>query len=484
MRTTIMDNLVGYVVFPASNYLMNRKGIIGQYREFTRSEWFREDVLRHVQFKKLSATLEQAARHVPFYRERFRKLGLQPGDIRSLDDIRLIPALTRSDLMDAYREMVDERFAASIPVAEGAGRPSGEPIPLSRFRRHKLVRNTSSGSTGAPTVFFEDGSRTSMNWACEMRLKKWFGIGPGAREARMARLATAYLPDSRSLNVRKHLWHQLILPGTNLAEEEFALCIEKMRAFRPRVLWGYTSALTGLADYVRRNKIDTAAIPLQLAISWAAPLYGHEERLLRETFGCGISNIYGAREVGHIAALCPAGGLHVNQEYLLVESEPASAGAAHPGELLVTTLDATPMPFIRYRMGDVAEVAPAGCGCGRQLQLLKNLLGRTGEIFHTKSGRMISPNFWCRVFMSSEHADRIRRFQVVYTREKNLRIAIQRGDGYDEGTEWYIRSAVADNFTPDTELAIVYVDRIEPTVSGKYLMVINEAKQQEATWNR
>jgi phenylacetate-CoA ligase len=143
------------------------------------------------------------------------------------------------------------------------------------------------------------------------------------------------------------------------------------------------------------------------------------------------------------------------------------------------------MPFIRYRMGDVGEVVSADCGCGRRLQLLKNLLGRTGEIFFTKSGRMISPNFWCRVFMSASHADRVKRFQVVYTREKNLRISIQRGDAYNAGTEQYIRSMIEENFTPDTSLEIRYVDRIEPTVSGKYLMVVNEAERQgEAPWNQ
>jgi phenylacetate-CoA ligase len=193
-------------------------------------------------------------------------------------------------------------------------------------------------------------------------------------------------------------------------------------------------------------------------------------------FNCGVTNIYGAREVGHIAALCPAGGLHVNQENLLVESTTDSAHQGTPGELLVTTLDATPMPFIRYQMGDIAEVAPSDCSCGRQLHLLKNLLGRTGEIFQSKAGRMISPNFWCRVFMSGAHAGQIRRFQVIYTRERDLRIIIEKADTYTESTEQYLKTTIADNFSPDTSLEIEYVDRIAPSVSGKYQMVVNEAK--------
>ena len=76
------------------------------------------------------------------------------------------------------------------------------------------------------------------------------------------------------------------------------------------------------------------------------------------------------------------------------------------------------MPFIRYRMGDIGDVKPSRCQCGRTLQVIENLLGRTGEIFITKDGRMISPNFWCRTFMSGKVSGAIRRFQVVYTRTK------------------------------------------------------------------
>ena len=267
--------------------------------------------------------------------------------------------------------MVDDRCQFLVPFAEAAKRAPGEPVPLAAFRRDKLVRNTSSGSTGSPTIFYENGSRSALNWAYEMRVKQWYGIGPGAKEARMARLSTAYMPDSWSLAIRKNLWHQLVLPGTNLSDDDYELSVGKIAKFRPRVLWGYTSALTGLADYIRRRGIPASSFALELLVSWAAPLYEHEDEVLRNAFRCPVTNIYGAREVGHIAARCPHGSFHINQENLLVESEQGEAGTTVPGEILVTTLDACPMPFIRYRMGDLGKVAGPDCLCGRKLQLLK-----------------------------------------------------------------------------------------------------------------
>jgi hypothetical protein len=107
---------------------------------------------------------------------------------------------------------------------------------------------------------------------------------------------------------------------------------------------------------------------------------------------------------------------------------------------------------------------------------LSSLIGRTGETFIAKEGRMISPNFWCRVFMSDRFAGQIRRFQVVYTKERNLRVLIVKGPGYSAEAEKYIKDTVGANFSPDTRLDFEYVSEIRPRVSGKYQMVVNEAK--------
>ncbi len=470
------DYLVRHFLFPFSNYLFNRRNILKNYECFHKSEYSPQDVLRKIQSEKLKIVIRHCYDNIPYYRKLFDDISLYPSDIKRLEDIRNIPPLTRQDVIQNHRDLVDTRLRSSIPVAESSNRGPGEPVPFGRFKKHKLVRNTSSGSTGAPTVFFEDGSRTALNWAYELRLKKWYGIEPGAREARMARLSTAFLPESGSLRLRQIIWNQMILPGTNLTDKDYAFSIERIRRFRPITIWGYTSALTGLADYIKRKGEDFSPRTLRLTIAWAAPLYQHEKELLEEVFRCPATNIYSAREVGHIAAMCPAGSFHINQENLIVEKETEENSNHGNGELLVTNLDLSPMPFLRYRMGDIGAVGTNRCDCGRSLQILTHLLGRTGEIFIAKDGRMISPNFWCRVFMSDRHAGQIRRFQVIYTKEKNLRIVLVKGNGYADETEQYLREMIRLNFSPNTRLELEYVSEIRPHISGKYQMVVNEAK--------
>ena len=476
----VNDLVVGNITFPFTNYTMNRRGVLRHYHELRKSERYPQEQLQEMQLRKFRELVKYAGKQCPFYTARFKEAGLLPEDIRTLEDVKKIPPLTRKEVMDHCRELLDTRFWPSIPFADQSTRGPGQPASFARFRKHKLVKNTSSGSTGAPVTFYEDGAITGRNWALELRLKDWFGHKPGVREARLVRISTDYLPNSKTLLARKRLWHQLILPGVNLTDPDYALSVEKIKEFRPKVLWGFTSALTGLADYIRRANPDMASWRPELAISWAAPLYEHEKALLSSVFHCAQTNIYGSREVGHIAFFCPEGSLHINQEDLLVESQRDNGESAsdHPGEIIVTTLDRSPMPFIRYRMGDIGEVAPGNCACGRSLLVIKNFLGRTGEVFYTRDGRMISPNFWMRTFMVGRQSQTIERWQVVYRKDRSIHLRIVPRPNFTPETEADIRRHLEKNLSTVTPVDFEYVSKIEKHSSGKEMLIINESNQR------
>ena len=473
MMRRFEELVVGNIFFPMTSAMYNRKKILSRFREMRKSEFYPPERLGQIQLERLQELARYAYRWIPFYRKRFEDAGIRPEDIRTLRDLERLPPTTRQDVIEDHHDMVDSRLRPGALRADAAGRAVGAPIPFAAFRKERLVRNTSSGSTGAPTVFYEDGARTALNWAHELRLRSWFGVNPGAREARMARIATDYMPGAMDLRMRRVLWNQLILRGVNLGPEDYRASYEKLKEFRPRVLWGFTSALAGLAGFIREEKLDPDPIRPEVVITWAAPLYEHEERTLREVLGCQVTNIYGAREVGHVALRCPAGNYHINEENLIVEEEGSSGGGSNGGELLVTTLDVTIMPFLRYRMGDLGRLARKECACGRTLLQLEEIKGRTGEIFRTPDGRMISPNFWCRTFMNPNLGGKIVRFQVIYKREDEIEILIVRGSEYDEATKRELEKFLSANFSEQLKVYITHVDEILPQVSGKYQMVVN-----------
>jgi phenylacetate-CoA ligase len=136
------------------------------------------------------------------------------------------------------------------------------------------------------------------------------------------------------------------------------------------------------------------------------------------------------------------------------------------------------MPFIRYRLGDIGRPAPSDCACGRRLSVLKDFLGRTGEIFTTKDGRMIAPNFWCRFFMVDGQSQFVERFQVVYRKSDEVDIRIVKKPGFSEQTEADMLRILRKNFSDEIHFHFNYVPKIEPQISGKYQMVVNECRGQ------
>ncbi len=447
-----------------------------QYRQLRKTQYASEDELEEIQRSRARAVLQYAGEWVPYYRRLFKSIGFNPRDFRRLEDLRRIPPLGRSELAEHRLELIDVRWRRAAERADRAGRAPGTPLSFAFLRGKQLVMNTSSGSTGAPVAFYENGSITAANWANELRLRGWFGVPPGAREARMARVSADYFKRSGTASLSRRLWNQLPLPGISLTEADYAYCAGELARFQPKVLWGFTSALTGLSEYLSRHPEAAPKTMPELAVTWAAPLFDYERKTLEDALNCPVTNVYGTRETGHIAAYCERRSLHVNQESLYVET----AGTEHFEELLATTLTPTPMPFIRYRTGDLAMLSSSRCECGRALQVITKFIGRTGETYVTRDGRMIAPNFWCRTFMDPKLGSAIRRFQVVYRPGDKILIRIVRGPAFTLETEAYLRSTVTRNLFSSASVDFQYPDRIDAQLSGKYQMVINEMEVKNA----
>ena len=475
---SLRRHVTGNLLFPASNYLLNRRHILGTYRRSRQAQWYAQEQLREIQLVKLRQLLHYAQTSVPFYRQRFAQLGLRAEDIHSLEDLRHIPPLSRGDVIEHGKEMVDECWASSVAAAEQRPPSSlGAPISFARFKKHKLVKCSSSGSSGEPVVYYEHGSKSAVSWAFELLLKSWHDIDPGMTESRFVRLSKDYLPNSATARLRRMMWRQWILPGLSLSAREYDACLSAMLKFRPHVLWGFVSAMTGLAEYIRENRISLRSYRPDLIVGWAEPTYDHQQQLLTDVFQCRVTSLYSCHEVGHIAAQCPAGRFRVNQEHLLVETEPAllQEPASQLGEVLVTSLYETPMPFIRYRLGDVAELGTHSCPCGRNLQTLSNLAGRSSEIFTTKRGRMVAPNFWCHLLRREPQGSFIRQFQVVYRKDGGIRLNLIAHNGLPEATESHLRNLIAQGLEGETNVEFAYVAEIPRLSSGKAQLVVREA---------
>jgi phenylacetate-CoA ligase len=155
--------------------------------------------------------------------------------------------------------------------------------------------------------------------------------------------------------------------------------VDFVRRRRPALLDGYAEAFNVVASLLASKEID--GLQAGAIISSAQTLPPETRALVERQFGCRVFDKYGAREFSGIAHECEAhAGYHVNAESYLVEvvrdGRPAAPGEV--GEVVITDLNNYCMPFIRYRIGDLAVAMDdrVACACGRGLPMIEVVIGR------------------------------------------------------------------------------------------------------------
>jgi phenylacetate-CoA ligase len=321
--------------------------------------------IRGIQERKLRAMVTHACRNVPFYRELYRKAGIQPGSFRSLDDLPRLPLTAKSDYID---RPLSDLLANGISPSE-------------------CRSSSSSGSSGAPlTAYWLLQDRVSMNLSWK---RAYLASGMKPRDRIAAFIGRQHVePKSR--------WHERLgfFPRLEISSWlDPPEWVDILRASRPQVISGYVMTLRLLADFLSDNEI-TAVRP-RLLFHTSAILDDASRSLFSRVFACPVIDLYGSEEAGCIAWECPAcAGYHVAADMLIVEvlkdGRPAQPG--EQGEVVITNLHSRAMPFIRYRQGDMVTVSPNRPRCGSPFPLITRIEGRIEDFLVLKNGRRMPPH--------------------------------------------------------------------------------------------
>ncbi len=144
-------------------------------------------------------------------------------------------------------------------------------------------------------------------------------------------------------------------------------------------------------------------------------------------FSVPVVDTYSAQEFGIIACQCPiTNGLHVNDEFLIVELINDTGDVCRPGEvgrIIITDLRNYATPLIRYDIGDYAESGSAVCSCGRSSQVLTKILGRQRNLLRLPDGRKCWPRLG-HLFREFEKHLAVKQFQVRQTKCDSLEVRV------------------------------------------------------------
>ena len=413
----------------------------------------REELLTR-QWEKLRKVVKAAYESCPYYTELLDGVGLKPEDVRTPEDYAKIPFLTKAVIRKRGKDM----------LARGA-----DPA--------KLVEAGTAGTTDMPVKFYRTKQVGQEKWAQTASFNRWYGWDVGDPVAFLWGAAMdIYAPVSLRGKIRKFLINQdVLLPTVPLTEQELDRHWKTLERFQPRVVQGYPVPLYLLARHVKVAGGRLNLPSLKAVVATAEPLYEYQRELAEEMVPCKVYDRYGARETGLISQECVAErALHVNTEgvYLEIIADGRPAKEGETGEVIVTDLHNTTMPFLRYQLGDVAALSARACGCGSGLPIMHSITGRVGDLVVLPSGAMV-PGFWFPARLV-KYAPGVDQLQVIQEEPSRFTIKYVPGAKFSSNDMAKMQEMFEVLFGKESKADFVVVDDIPRDRSGKTRVCISK----------
>jgi phenylacetate-CoA ligase len=440
---------VSSLLFPLHERIKHHDSVAVR-REMERSQWLGAAELAELSGRRLKALLQDVGQHVPYYRELFRAQGFEPAGVTSAADLQALPFLTK----DLIRADTD-----SFRHAHSSG----------------LARFNTGGSSGEPLIFYIGKERVSHDVAAKWRATRWWGVDIGDAEAVVWGSPIELGAQDRLRRWRDLLLRTRLLPAFEMSEAKLDGFVAALRRQRPKMLFGYPSALTHIAQHAEKRGIAMDDLGIKVAFVTSERLYDDQRATISRGFGCRVANGYGGRDAGFIAHECPEGGMHITAEDIIVElidqdGAPVPDGVA--GEIVVTHLATRDFPFIRYRTGDVAVRDAAACKCGRGLPLLSDIQGRTTDFVVAADGTVM--HGLALVYVVRDLPG-VQAFKVVQESLARTQVLLVVDKSFDMNNGAGIIAGFKRRLGQAVEIDLQYVEKIAPEKSGKFRYIVSHA---------
>ena len=330
--------------------------------------------------------VDDAWRFVPFYREVWRRAGVDPQSLRLPETFHDLPIIGKPDLQQFdVEDRIDERY---------------------RDRR-RLSVESSSGSTGQPfDMYLDAASQRRRRWRF-LRALLACGYRPGRRLMLISSQPTAVIE-------RRPSWlHRIGWVHADSSSSGAAL-LRTYLATRPHVLYGPLSSLLVLGqDLAAAGKITHRP---GVVISTAEQVTAIQRQSLLRFFGTAVTDFYGMTELGLVAWRRPGDSTYrLDKGGFLFEFLPAEGGAGLE-RLVVTDLNGGAMPWIRFDTGDLVRR-----DAGRSGTPVLEFCGRAVDCLLLPGNRRLSPY---RLISALEELSGIEQFEVIQREDRSVDVNI------------------------------------------------------------
>lgn len=312
-----------------------------------------------LQYQELKALLDRVYRNSAFYHGKMKEAGVSPDDIKSIEDIRKLPFMKKTDLRDNY------------------------PDKLVCVDREDLVRfHVSSGTTGKPTVVSYTKNDIEM-WA-DAVARSLTACGLGKRDVIQVCYGYGLFTGGLGLHYGAEKLGAVVIPASTGNTERQ---IELIQDLKTTAVAGTPSYFIHLLDVAKKMGVDIRKdTNLRIAVLGAEPWTEEMRRYIHDISGVTAHNIFGTSELsGPMFCDCEEmHGTHIHSDIAYTEIIDPETGEPLPpgekGELTITVLKKEAFPMIRYRLGDVSSILEGECPCGRTSPRIDRITGRVDDM--------------------------------------------------------------------------------------------------------
>ena len=330
---------------------------VERYRD-QRIECMSRDEMAALQSERLVKQVKNVYDNVAFYNRKMKELGVEPGDIKGIEDIHKLPFTTKDDLRENY------------PFGLLA-------VPKSQIAR---VQGT-SGTTGKLTLMSYTANDVDLWGECVARCMTMAGL----TEDDIIHNCYGYglFTGGLGIDFGARKLGALAVPMSSGNTQRQMMCMEDFGATAITCTPSYAMHLAESlkeAGLVERLKLKTGIMGAE---PWTVEMREQIESML----GINCFDIYGLCEIlgpGVAMECIHHKGLHIHHDHFLPEIlNPATNEACaegETGELIFTTLTKEGVPLIRYRTKDLTSIDYSTCDCGRTLPRISKFKGRTDDM--------------------------------------------------------------------------------------------------------
>ena len=445
----LYTSFVASVLFPIQERLKAHETVTVR-RQMEAVQWWDKDRIAALQLRRLRELLLDVARHVPYYRDTFAKIGFDPATVQSVTDLGRLPLLTKA----VIRANTDN---------------------LKHANARGLARFNTGGSSGEPLIFFIGSKRVSYDVAAKWRATRWWDVDIGDPEIVVWGSPIELGKQDRIKQLRDVLMRTQLLPAFEMSEAKLDSFIATLRSVRPRMLFGYPSALTHIAKHAQKRNVTMTDLGIKVAFVTSERLYDEQRSTITEVFGCKVANGYGGRDAGFIAHECPQGNMHLTADDIVVEivdEQGQVLPAGQAGEIVVTHLSTNDFPFIRYRTGDIGVLGSAVCKCGRGLPILQEIQGRSTDFVVASDGTVMHG---LSLIYILRDLPGVNAFKVIQESRALTRVLLVTDSGFPPNGSQQIIDGFKRRLGPDVCVVVELVDNIPAEKSGKFRYIISHA---------